>query len=312
MNVLVFAQSEKGKIKKGSLESISAGRNIANDMKGNLILVLFEKINNAEALGGLGADKVYLIHADYNVEQYSNILANLVSKEKAHTVIIGSTILGNDLAARVAAKTGAGLLFDCRHVTAEKGVLEVKKSFESHLATLQFKSLIQVITLLPNTQPVKIFKRRKCAVENVESMGSVLKTVVKEVNREAQNKLKNAEIVVCGGYGVKEKGNFKMIELLAEKLGGTVGATHTAVEAGFADKEKQVGKRGRQINPLLYIGCGISGSKDHLKGIQNSKIIVAFNHVKDAPICKHADYCIVDDMWRALPSFINEIDRVKR
>ena len=158
MTVLVVAQTENNKLKKVSLEAISAGRNIVEETKCRLIVLSFETISNAESLGALGAQKVVICETDNNSEQYANIISNFVSKEHITTVLFSSTSLGNDLAARVAGKVGAGVAFNCVSVDFIEGMIQAKKTVSNLLATIEFNSLISVATISPNTQKIKIFK----------------------------------------------------------------------------------------------------------------------------------------------------------
>ncbi|MFC1563791.1 electron transfer flavoprotein subunit alpha/FixB family protein [candidate division KSB1 bacterium] len=252
----------------------------------------------------------------YTSEGYTAAVADAVKNSGAGYLIMASSAMGADLAPRVAANLDTELLSDVIEVNVSGGKFEAVKPVFAGKAriTVTTSSDLQFITLRP-----KVFSPEKdgavsCDVKDSGfDTGSVnIRAVVKEVVKGAGGKidLTEADIIVSGGRGLKDPGNFKMIEDLAEILGGVVGASRAAVDAGWRVHSDQVGQTGKTVTPKLYIAVGISGAIQHLAGMSSSKCIVAINNDADAPIFKAADYGIVGDLFEVVPVLTEEFRKI--
>ena len=319
MNVLAFAEERGGKFKKSSLETIRAGRRLADALGGEFAALVAGSGVAAAApgLGRYGAGRVIAVD-DPKLAQHSNtaiarIIAEVARTEGATMVFLPASQMGKDVAPRVAIKLGAGLAADCialridgndviatRPVFAGKGLLDVR-----------ITTPVKVFTLRPN-----IFDAAEEGADaRVEARTVPLDpadtvTIVKEVKVAAgRPDVTEADIIVSGGRGMKGPEHFALIERLADALGAGVGASRAVVDAGWRPHDEQVGQTGKTVSPSLYIACGISGAVQHLAGMSSSKFIVAINRDKDAPIFQIADYGIVGDVFEVLPALTEELKK---
>jgi len=322
--VLVFAEQRDGSIKKPALEAVSEGRRLADVLGGNLTALLIGGADvPADALAKLGADRVATVTdprlALYVPEAYTRAAAEAVSAAGAEVVLMSATAQGKDLAPRLAARLGTGLASDCTALAAGSGQVTATRPVYSGkaVATVTFQDAHPAMaTLRPNVfavlaedrqgkaevLPVSVTFEEKdfrCKVTSVESgQGGTLDVA-------------EADIVVSGGRAMKGAENFSYIKDLADALGGAVGASRAAVDAGWIDHQHQVGQTGKVVSPVLYIAAGISGAIQHLAGMSSSKVIVAINKDADAPIFKIADYGIVGDLYEVIPRMVEEIRKIK-
>ncbi|MBI3189946.1 MAG: electron transfer flavoprotein subunit alpha/FixB family protein [Ignavibacteriales bacterium] len=315
MKILSFAEQREGKFKKSAFEVTQAARNVANQLGAELVtLVVGNNVQSiASELGSYGATNVVVVQDArlqlYSTTAYSKVVAEIAKREQASIVFLPASQMGKDLAARVAVKLDAGIAADCtalkvengtivatRPVYAGKAFLDVTVSSPTKLFTLR----PNVFTATPNSgsTPVEV-----ASVELSDSDFNVKATAVKIA--EGRPDLTEASIIVSGGRGMKAPEHFKLIEQLADVLGGAVGASRAVVDAGWRPHDEQVGQTGKTVSPSLYIACGISGAIQHLAGMSSSKCIVAINKDKDAPIFQLADYGIVGDVFDVLPK-LNE------
>lgn len=323
--VWVFAEQRDGKLLDVGLELLGEARKLADKLGQELSAVVFgQKVTSlADELAAYGADKVYVaddpVLAAYRTEPYSLVMRDLVNQYKPSILLIGGTAQGMDFAPRVAAKVGTGLSAHSVNLDVDKeGCLlaHVPAFGGSVMATITCAKHRPQMATVPAGSIKKGAKQagRKAKVEKVKVAvkEDQIRTKVLEVFREEPKSkpIEQADFVVCGGYGVGSKENWKMVEELAAALGGSVGATRPACDEGWAVQELQmVGQSGRTIHAKLYIGAGISGVIHHLIGIKDCKKIVAINKDAKAPIMKMADYAIVGDFKTVVPALIQEFKK---
>jgi len=323
--VWIFAEQRNGKVSSVAYELLGIGRNLANDLNAELAAVLFgAPESEAQELIKWGADKVYQtnnpIFDAFNDEPYSQLMTSLIQTHKPEIVLAGATPVGRSFFPRVAARLRTGLTADCTSLAIDKetnNLLQIRPAFGGN---------IMATILCPNNRPQmstvrpRVMKRglyeegRKGEIIEIKTDGlssrtKVLETV-KEVSDIAVN-LQEAEIIVSGGRGLGEPKGFKLIEELAELLGGAVGSSRACVDAGWIPYRHQVGQTGKTVCPKIYIACGISGAVQHLVGMQSSDIIIAINKNPEAPIFNVATYGIVGDVYEIVPLLIKKIKEAK-
>ncbi|MFH1624764.1 MAG: electron transfer flavoprotein subunit alpha/FixB family protein [Pseudomonadota bacterium] len=325
-SVWVFAEVKDGKIKKVAYEMLTEGKKIAQQLGGDISAVLLgHNVGSlAEILGHYGADKVYLaeheILKDYTTDAYSKVMADLIRANEPSVVLYGATVLGRDLAPRVAARLETGLAADCVGIgldaqgkfTANRPVFAGKAYTDLSFS----ESKPSMASIRPNVLPTGLpDQSRKAEVIKVDVNVNPddIRTTIKEFVKMAGERpdLTEAEVIVSGGRGMKGPENFQLLEELADVLGATVGASRSAVDAGWRPQSDQVGQTGKVVSPNLYVACGISGAIQHLAGMSTSKYIVAINKDPEAPIFQKADYGIVDDLFKVLPVLTEEIKKLK-
>ena len=269
------------------------------------------------ALSKYGFDKVYLIKDErlgkYSTSLYSEVVCSLLKEIKPEIMLFGATRVGRDLAPRVAAHLGFGLTADCTELDInENGRLaSTRPTFGGNLmATILSKSETQMATVRANVfkavqaeNPPQIeVEEKSYNLDNIENLAESID--FKPFGENNGKNIVDAEIIVAGGMGMKNKEGFELLRKLAEALGGQVGASRKAVEAGLADVSVQVGQTGKTVTPKIYIACGISGAIQHLVGMNMSDKIIAINSDPNAPIFKNADYGIVGDVFDVLPKIL--------
>jgi electron transfer flavoprotein alpha subunit len=326
--VWVFIEQAGGQIRGVSHELLGEGRKLADAMEQELAGVLIgnqvEKLS--KDLFASGADKVYLVegaeYSHYNTDGFAAALTDLIQNYKPSVILIGATNDGRDLGPRVACRIGTGLTADCTNldIDAETGLVAWTRP--------AFGGNIMATILCPDHRPQmgtirpKVFKR---PVPNFARTGEIVRVASKVKPEDIRTRfiellqvcttschLEEAEIIVSGGRGMCKPENFKLIEDLAEVLGGTVGASRAAVDAGWKPALHQVGQTGKTVGPKIYIACGISGAIQHLAGMSSSDIVIAVNKDPDASIFKVADYGIVGDVMEVLPIMIEEFKKLRK
>jgi electron transfer flavoprotein alpha subunit len=317
-NVLVFAELRGTEPKKITFEMLSAAKKIAAASGGKVVAAAIGKglAGLGAKLGPYGAAKVYIADGveKYNTEGYANILANLIKAEAPGVVLIGATATGKDLAPRVAVKTGGGLASDIIGYRMDGANFVAKRPVFAGKAFVEvsFVAAPAFATVRPNTMPVD--EPGAGAAEEAAlaaDLGAPKAQVVEVIaGKSGKLDLTEADRIVSGGRGMKDRANFKILEDLADVIGATVGASRAAVDAGYADQAQQVGQTGKVVNPTLYVACGISGAIQHLAGMRTSKVIVAINKDPEAPIFQVADYGLVADLFDAVPIFTTEVKKL--
>lgn len=314
--ILVFVEQRNSEIRKASLQAVSEAKRL-NGAGGQVAAVLpGSGIGDAAAgLGAYGADKVFV--ADdanlglYSVEGYAEAVVKAIEQAQPAAIFFAGTAMGRDLAPRVAARLGVGALADVTGLTLDGEAFTAVRPVYSGKA---FTSVTtggktpQVISLRPN-----VFAAEELGgageVVALDGLAMSIRAIVKELVAAAGDEIDVAEadIIVSGGRGIKGPENFALIKELADALGGAVGASRAAVDAGWIEHSHQVGQTGKVVSPSLYIAAGISGAIQHLAGMSSSKVIVAINKDPDAPIFKIADYGVVGDLFDVIPPMVAAI-----
>ena len=327
-NVWVFIEQEGGKIADVSLELVCKGRELANKLGVKTEAVLLgDKLEGCvDTLYSYGCDTVFMAEdkrlEPFTVLPFAKVIMSLIKQHKPNILMFGATYKGRELAPRVASEKLAGLTADCTELEIDDFDDKVnKKSYTDKLMQIRPAFGGNIIATIVNTwdDPQMVTVREgvmKLDEPDTSRKGKVIKvdveldeadTVIKVIERVRQDKSVNlggAQIIVAGGYGVGSKENFKLIYDLAEALGGEVGASRAAVDAGWINHDHQVGQTGVTVRPKLYIACGISGSIQHCAGMDDSKKIIAINTDPDAPILSVAHYGIVGDLNDVIPKMI--------
>lgn len=319
--VWVFAEQKDGEPESISYELLGVGRKLADARNTELSAVIIGN-NLDEACKKLisrGADRVYVVDDEslekYNDQSYSGIFTQLIYKNKPEIVLLGATTYGRSLAPKVASRINTGLTADCTKLEIDPKdgkLLQTRPAFGGNLmATI----------ICPNHRPQMATVRHKVMKEleaDESRTGEIIrpevdipkdtvikvKDVVKTITEMVP--LSEADIIVSGGRGMGDPGNFALINELAEVLGGAVGASRATVDAGWIEYNHQVGQTGQTVGPQVYFACGISGAIQHLAGMSSSDTIIAINKNPDAPIFKVANFGIVGDVMEILPLLIKE------
>jgi electron transfer flavoprotein alpha subunit len=324
--VWVFAEQREGMVAPVAYELLGAGRRLAGELKTELSAVLFGSTEDqAKELIKWGADRVYhckdTIFEKFNDEPYSMLLTRLINEHKPEIVLAGATPIGRSFIPRVAARVRTGLTADCTALEVDKdsgNLLQIRPAFGGN---------IMATILCPNHRPQiatvrpRVMKRGEYNTDrngeiipvsavNIAGRTRVLETI-KEVS-ECMVNLQEADVIVAGGRGLGKPEGFKMLEEMAEVLGGAVGASRAAVDEGWIPYSHQVGQTGKTVCPKIYIACGISGAVQHLVGMQSSDIIIAINKNPEAPIFNVATYGIVGDVYEVIPLLIKKLKEAKQ
>ena len=324
--VWVFIEQRSGKAADVSFELLCKGHKLAEAMDGKLKSVVIGKDigNIAAETFRYGADEAILVDhtslENFRTLPYSRILNDLVKAQVPRIVLFGATVIGRDLAPRVASHTKSGLTADCTDLQISdvkylgqefsKLLLQIRPAFGGNIiATIitpdvptQMATVREgVMELIPLEKPneIKITK-----VEYKPDPVDELVQIIDQYRESNKVNLKAAPIIVAGGYGLSTKENFKLVENLAHTIGGEVAGSRAAVDAGFVTPERQVGQTGVTVRPKLYIAVGVSGAIQHRAGMQDSSKIIAINTDPDAPIFEIAHYGIVGDATEVIPAFI--------
>ena len=315
--VLAVCEHRDGTLRKISHEVVTGARRIGEAVEA--VVCAAGPVQGADQLGRFGADTVVTLtnasFARYAPEGYAQAIAERAKSGGYSAVIFAASARGKDLAPRVAAKLGVGLAADCTDLAADGGAIVATRPVYAGKALLKVKvaTTPAVLSLRPNVfTPVE--RPKVGTAETVVVNVPAGRVVVREVKAAEAGALDVAEaqIVISGGRGLKEPANFKVIEELARAFGGqaAVGASRAVVDAGWRAHADQVGQTGKTVSPTLYIAVGISGAIQHLAGMRTSKVIVAINKDKDAPIFKVADYGVVGDLFEVVPKLTEEIKKL--
>ncbi|MDE6324512.1 MAG: electron transfer flavoprotein subunit alpha/FixB family protein [Paramuribaculum sp.] len=329
-NLIVYCEFDEGHIADVSLELLTKGRQLASKLGVKLeALVIGDKLEGIEnQLFPYGVDTVYKVEDarlfPYTSNPHSAILINLFKEIKPQICLMGATCIGRDLGPRVSSCLHSGLTADC--TSLEIGDHKDPKTGKEYTDLLYqirpaFGGNIVATIVNPDCRPQMATVREgvmKKEIFNPEHKGEVINLeaskyvkpedfVIEIIDRHIEKSkvnIKGAPIVVAGGYGMGSRENFDLLHQLAETLGGEVGASRAAVDAGFCDHDRQIGQTGVTVRPKLYIACGISGQIQHIAGMQESSIILSINNDPEAPINTIADFVITGNAEDVIPKLI--------
>ena len=337
--VAIFAQQVDGKLSSIALELLGKGKELAADLdtKEVTAVLIGSGIKGlADELAEYGADKVIVIDdpelKEYRTEPYAHALASAINEYKPEIMLVGATAIGRDLGPRVSARIHTGLTADCTSLDIGDFPLEpVPGKEQKHKQLLMTRPAFGGNTIAtiacPNHRPQmatvrpgvmqKAEPKKGAKAEIIEYNPGFtpdnkyveILDIVKEVSNVAD--IMDAKILVSGGRGVGSPENFKLLEDLAEAIGGTVSCSRAVVDAGWKPKDMQVGQTGKTVRPLVYFAIGISGAIQHVAGMEESDIIVAINKDEDAPIFDVADYGVVGDLNKILPDLTAKIKEAR-
>ena len=336
--VYVFAQQVDNEVSSIALELIGKGKDLAKDLNTTVTAVLVGSnvMGLTEILGEYGADRVIVVDdpelKEYRTEPYTHALASVIEKYKPDVFLIGATAIGRDLGPRVCARIHTGLTADCTQLDIgdfplvptpgkeqkHNQLLMTRPAFGGNtIATIacpEFRP--QMATVRPGVmQKLPREAGRKAEIEEFnpgfvpnEKYVEIME-VVKAVSNVAD--IMDAKILVSGGRGVGSPENFKILDELAEAIGGTVSCSRAVVDAGWKPKDLQVGQTGKTVRPHVYFAIGISGAIQHVAGMEESDIIIAINKDESAPIFDVADYGVVGDLNKIVPVLTQKIKEAK-
>ena len=317
--ILTLAELKNGVLRNISFETIAAAKKVADGGEVVSVLLGTQEEGITDALIQYGADRVIIVNhpqlALYTTDAYQQALLQIIELENPDGIFMGHTGNAKDVAPRLAMKLQCGLVSDV--IAIEKNGEDVVftrpiyagKAFEKK----KINNGLLFATIRPNNiESLEKDESRSGEVTSIDVELKDLRTIVKEVVRKATNgvDLSEAKIVVSGGRGVKSADGFKVLQELADALGGAVGSSRGACDAGYSDYSLQIGQTGKVVTPDLYIACGISGAIQHVAGMSNSKVIVAINKDPEANIFSIADYGIVGDLFEVVPLLVEEFKSV--
>ncbi|MFC1920883.1 FAD-binding protein [Chloroflexota bacterium] len=319
--IWVFAEQRDGVIRSVAYELLSKGRELADTLKTDLSAVcLGHNVSEIENLIAHGADKVFLVDdailGDHQEDLYVGQLVKLIQEHKPEIVLTGATSMGRSFIPRVAAILETGLTADCTDLaidTEKRLLLQTRPAFGGNvMATITCQTRRpQMSTVRPRIFPKTSSDGRKGQIikmdfdkESITSRTKLLK-FIEDLSERV--KIEDADIIVSGGRGLEKPENFKVIEELAKVMGAAVGSSRPPVDDGWIPYSHQVGQTGKTVRPKLYVACGISGSVQHMAGMQTSETIVAINNDPEAPIFEIAHYGIVGDLFKIVPMLTEKL-----
>ncbi|MFD2926164.1 electron transfer flavoprotein subunit alpha/FixB family protein [Halobacillus naozhouensis] len=319
--VLVIGEIREGSLRNVTFEAIAAARIVSD---GGEVIGVLSGAGDLHEMGKemvyYGADRVITVAHDnlktYTSEGHAQAIFPVIEEESPEGIIMGHTSQGKDLTPKLASKLESGLISDTTEVAAENGAIVFTRPIYSGKAfeKKEITDGLVFATIRPNNIPSL---ERNDALEGEVTTKDVdvkdIRTIIKDIIRKSSDgvDLSEAKVIVAGGRGVKSSEGFEPLEELAEVLGGTVGASRGACDAGYCDYSLQIGQTGKVVTPDLYIACGISGAIQHLAGMSNSKVIVAINKDPEANIFNVADYGIVGDLFDVVPKLVDEVKQMK-
>lgn len=321
--VFVFAQQVEGKINKVSYELIGKAKELAADLNTTVSAVLLadDAGNMADKLASYGADKVIVIEdpvlKDYMTEPYTMAITKVIEDYKPEIVLFGATAIGRDLAPRVSARVKTGLTADCTKLEIDentKNLRMTRPAFGGNIMAtiLSPEHRPQMATVRPGV--MKMQEKKEGVKADLEKLNMTFEknsnfVNIDEVITKVSDKIDimDAKILVSGGRGVGNPENFKILQDLADVLGATVSSSRAAVDAGWTDKDIQVGQTGKTVRPHVYFAIGISGAIQHLAGMEEADIIIAINKDETAPIFDVADFGLVGDLNKIVPQLTQKL-----
>ena len=316
MSIIIYAESENGKIKKSAYELASYGRAIADKMNFELIAVTFN-LEEEETLGKYGVEKVIKFNgqsmSNFTAAQYADNIASVAKEYKTKILILSSSADAKYLAPKLSINMSAGYASNALGLPESFQPLTVKRSCFTNKAfnICSLKNEVNIIGLSNNSYGVKeIQKKTEIIEKDLISSESTLK-VVKVENSAGEVTIADADIVVSGGRGLKGPENWHLIEDLANTLGAATACSKPVSDMGWRPHSEHVGQTGKPVASNLYIAIGVSGAIQHLAGVNSSKVKVVINNDPDAPFFKAADYGVVGDAFEVVPELTKKLKEFK-
>ena len=329
-NIFVYCEIENGVIADVSLELLTKGRELATTLgcKLEAVAIGHNLAGIEKELAKYGTDTVWVADGDelapYRTLPHCAVMCGLIEEEKPQIVLFGATPVGRDLGPRVSSTLHSGLTADCTSlVIGDHKDPKTGKEYDELLYQIRpaFGGNIIATIVNPDCRPQMatvregVMRKQECAVaaavevkaiawREYISEADLAVTIIDRQMEERKINIKGASVIVAGGYGMGSKEGFKLCHDLAEVLGGEVGASRAAVDAGFTEHERQIGQTGVTVRPKLYIACGISGQIQHTAGMDQSSMIISINSDPEAPINKIADYAITGKVEEIIPKMI--------
>ena len=330
-NVFVYCEIEGTTVQEVSLELLTKGRKLANELGVELNAIVAgagikDKVESQVL--PYGVDKLFVFDDErlfpYTSAPHTDILVNLFKEEEPQVCLMGATVIGRDLGPRVSSSLTSGLTADCTQLEIgsyddkkegkhyDKILYQIRPAFGGNIVAtiVNPKHRPQMATVRSGVMQKALYEgqaKGEVVYPEVDKYVSELSYAVKVLERHveaAKHNLKGSPIVVAGGYGVGSKEGFDLLFQLAKEIHGEVGASRAAVDAGWVDNDRQIGQTGVTVHPKVYIACGISGQIQHIAGMQESGIIISINNDPDAPINQIADYVIIGTVEEVVPKMI--------
>jgi electron transfer flavoprotein alpha subunit len=326
--VWVFIEQTEGEPAVVSWQLLGEGAKLAQALGVALCAVVIgQNVDHLAAESfAYGAAKVYLmdepVYQNYRTDAYLDAVCYLTEKYRPEVILMGATGLGRDLAGAVATRLQTGLTADCTglSINEKRELMQTRPAFGGNImATILCEARRpQMATVRPHVMklPPHVAGRsgeivRETMPVNEDDFPTKVLEIIRDANLKDQVDIAGAHVIVSGGRGMMNKENFAILQELADELGGVVGSSRSAVDAGWMPHSRQVGQTGKTVRPKIYIACGISGAIQHLVGMQDSDTIIAINRDKDAPIFEVATYGIVGDLFNIVPAITARIRALK-
>jgi electron transfer flavoprotein alpha subunit len=323
MKFLVYFEVREGQIKKASFETASAAKKIADETNGEVFAIFIgnEVSSIASTVSKVGIKKAFVFE-DESISKlsnsvYSKIISDFAKENNFDGIFFSATSQGKDIAPLVSGFSDFPYISDCTSLSVEEGKITFVKPIYSGKGLLKQTAESGakfVASLRPNVFPI-LEAQTETEIEKVPLKDySLVKTATAQGIEKGSGELLDvaeADIIISGGRGMKGPENFPLLADLAKTVGGAMGASRAAVDAGWVPHSHQVGQTGKVVSPSLYIACGISGAIQHLAGMSSSKVIVAINKDKEAPIFNVATYGIVGDLFEVVPHLKEELKALK-
>ncbi len=319
MSIIVFSEHRNGNFKKQSFETVSYAYNVAQNLSTNVVAVAVGELPNEELeqLSKYGASKIISVNnPNWNIhdtQAYTALLSEIAEKEDAKMFVFGHSNMGKAIAPRLSVRLKAGMVSNIVGLPLSTSPMVFKRKTYNGGAFqhLEVKSDKCVITVNPNSCDI-VENPQTVDIQVYDAAGSDMKTNITNTDViTGKIILTEASTVVSGGRGLKSGDNWKMIEDLADVLGAGLACSRPVSDEGWRSHEEHVGQTGKIIAPDLYVTVGISGAIQHIGGVSGSKVIVAIDKDKDAPIFKYADYGIVGDAFEVVPRLIESVKKFK-
>lgn len=320
-SIIAFCEQRSGEMRRTAFECLGETRRIADKagLKAVAVVIGHNISEKAKSLSNHGADEIVVVDSpvfsQYSPEAYAKALSDVVKAKSPKAVLLSASSIGKDVAAMLGAFLDSSVASDCVGIEFEGGIVAKKPIYAGKaLETISFRTGPAIITMRPNVfSPSNVNKEGRLEIfqSSVSEHDVKSRSVSIESVHGGKKDIIESDIIVSGGRGMGGSEQYKILEELADALGGVVGASRASVDAGWRPHADQVGQTGKIVSPKLYIACGISGAIQHIVGMKDSRCIVAINKDPEAPIFKIADYGIVGDLFEIIPEFTKEIRKTK-